>query len=304
MQASAVPSSRESARPGARRARVLLSLGALLLALALVEGGLRVYTWWMITRRLAPLTLPQGDGGLIYVLGDSVPYGYGLDPEQAWPAQLRALLAKRGGSYEVYNAAEPGASLGGLRERQLQALSRVTPGTPLIALFQVGHNDRTSLMFNGRAVEEDEAAVGAIWSELRLVHLYRSFEERRRRWEPPANITDEGRAVFSRDLGTLCRSFTDRGGTCILMTYPLCGVIGQERPSDYALAHNRVHAAQITVNQLIRWSGHALGLHVLDVAQELPLSASWSADECIDAVHPTGPIHGRIAELVADTLEK
>ncbi len=284
------------------RSRLALVLGGLLLALLLVEGGLRVYTWAYITRRLAPLTLPAEGGGLVYVLGDSVPYGYGLSPEQAWPAQLGGMIHARG--YEVYNASEPGASLMGLRLHQLSALQQVSPGVPLIAMFQVGHNDRTGLMLNGKATDEDRDEIAPIWSEMRLMRLYRSFEERRRRWAPPERISDEGREQFARDMGRICQTFKDRGGTCIVMTYPLCGVMGQEHDSFQAMGYNRTHAAQITVNQLIRWSANRLGLPLLDVAQDVPLSASFSADECLDAVHVTGPVHTRIAELVADRLSE
>lgn len=290
-------------RKGLWLKRLLLVVASLGIVLGLVEGGLRLYTWYYVRSRLKPIGALADGAAMVYVLGDSVPAGYGLPPEQAWPAQLQTLLATRTSPPTVvYNAAQPGAGLMGLRTGQMDTLSSLRTGVPLVGLFQVGHNDRTSLMFHGQAFEEDTDEISKIWGEMRILRMLRSFEERRLRWQPPQTISDEGLARFTRDLGKLCSSFTAKGGSCIYATYPICGVIGQEQSSDYALEHNRTRAAQLTVNQLIRWAGEHDGVPVLDIAERVPLPISWSPDDCLDAIHPTARVHLRIAEVVADAL--
>ena len=281
----------------------MLMVGAFVFALAVVEIGLRLYLWQYIRTHVQPLHVPAEGGTLVYVLGDSIPAGYGLNQGESWPSQLQTILAARTNPpYSVYNAAEPGAGLIGLRNEQIGAVSQVAAGTPLVAIFEVGHNDRTSLMFSGEAYEEDIGETGKIWGEMRIFRLFRSFQERRMRWRAPQQILEEGRERFARDIGALCSVFTSRGGSCIFATYPVCGVIGQEQSSEYALAHNQTRAAQLTINQLIRWTGERLGVPILDIADLVELPMGWSEDDCLDAVHPTARVDRRIAEVVADAL--
>lgn len=281
---------------------VLVALGTLI-ALGAVELGLRLYPWMYLRSRAQTLTMPDDGGALVYVMGDSIPAGYKVQVEEAWPAQLGALLGQRAGPrVEVYNAARPGASVVGIWQDQVSALHQITPGTPIVAILQIGHNDLFHLVKTGRAAESAWVDPVAIWNEMKLTRLLRSFEERQRRWRPPEQVSDTGRADFAHDLEQVCEHVRGFGGTCIFATYPVCGHVGPEAGVDRAAGYNRLRAAQVTTNQLIRWAGHATATPVLDFEYLVDLPPDWSLADCNDAVHPSAAVHRRMAVAVAETL--
>lgn len=296
-----VPRSTPSARGWFLRL-IAVTLAALL-TLGVVEIGLRLYPWIYLRSRAQPLTLPGEGGRLIYVVGDSIPAGYKVQVEQAWPAQLGAVLSPRANPrYEVYNAAQPGASVVGVLGQQLSALDQVTPGTSIIGVLQVGHNDVFHLAKVGQAVEARGEDPSELDGQMKLTRLLRAFDERKRRWAAPAEISDEGRQSYAADVAQVCQAFQSRGGTCILATYPLCGVVSDQLPHDRATGYNRLRAAQVVANQLIRWTGTSLGLAVLDFEYLVEIPRDWSLETCNDAVHPSVAVHRRMGEAVATTL--
>jgi acyl-CoA thioesterase I len=73
----------------------------------------------------------------IAVLGDSLVAGYGIDLEQAYPAQLERALAERGHACEVLNAGVPGdTSAGGLARLDWTLADR-----PTHVIVELGAND-------------------------------------------------------------------------------------------------------------------------------------------------------------------
>src|SRR3954454_21939499 len=73
----------------------------------------------------------------IVVLGHSNTQGYGVNPQDAFPARLEALLRRSGRPVHVVNAGVMGDTLGGLLAR---VDSQVPPGTRLV-IVQGGFND-------------------------------------------------------------------------------------------------------------------------------------------------------------------
>lgn len=73
----------------------------------------------------------------IVVLGDSNIAGYGVDPTQAYPAQLERALRARGHAVVVINEGVSGDTCAGLLHR---LDSDVPDGTHLV-LFSIGQND-------------------------------------------------------------------------------------------------------------------------------------------------------------------
>jgi acyl-CoA thioesterase I len=73
----------------------------------------------------------------IVVLGDSNTQGYGVAPQQAFPAGLEAQLGAAGHSLHVVNAGVAGDTFGGLLSR---VDSQVPPGTRVVVV-QAGYND-------------------------------------------------------------------------------------------------------------------------------------------------------------------
>lgn len=62
------------------------------------------------------LSICAADAKTLLVLGDSIAAGYGLDPEEAFPALLQEKIEKQGLNYKVVNAGVSGdTTAGGLR---------------------------------------------------------------------------------------------------------------------------------------------------------------------------------------------
>jgi acyl-CoA thioesterase-1 len=89
---------------------------------------------------LALLVLPlpsRGDEHVIVALGDSLTAGFGVAPEEAWPALIEARLRREGQPHRVVNAGVSGdTTAGGLR--RVDWVLRSRPGVAVVAL---GAND-------------------------------------------------------------------------------------------------------------------------------------------------------------------
>ena len=76
--------------------------------------------------------------GNILVVGDSLSAGYGLGPNQSWPALLEKRLRDQRLDYSVVNASSSGDTTSGGRSRIGAALDQSRPAVVIIAL---GAND-------------------------------------------------------------------------------------------------------------------------------------------------------------------
>jgi len=74
----------------------------------------------------------------ILIMGDSLSAGYGIRPEQAWPALLNTRLAEKRLDYSVTNLSISGETTAGGRSRLGPALKAHQPAIVVIAL---GAND-------------------------------------------------------------------------------------------------------------------------------------------------------------------
>ena len=74
----------------------------------------------------------------ILIFGDSLSAGYGIRPEQAWPALLEKRLREKRLDYSVANVSISGETTAGGRARLPEALQRHKPAIVVIAL---GAND-------------------------------------------------------------------------------------------------------------------------------------------------------------------
>ena len=85
---------------------------------------------------LAPVASAQGER-VIVAFGDSLTAGYGVAPEEAYPALLAARLRGEGYRYQVVNAGVSGdTTAGGLRRVDWALRAR-----PEIVLLELGAND-------------------------------------------------------------------------------------------------------------------------------------------------------------------
>mgnify|MGYP000934307888 CR=1 FL=1 len=74
----------------------------------------------------------------VLILGDSLSAGYGIRPDQAWPALLAGRLAEKRLDYSVANLSISGETTAGGRSRLAPALVERRPAVVVIAL---GAND-------------------------------------------------------------------------------------------------------------------------------------------------------------------
>ena len=92
----------------------------------------------MVALALATLVTPIGaDERVIVALGDSLTAGFGVAPEEAWPALVEARLRREGYPYRVVNAGVSGdTTAGGLRR-----VDWVLKNRPEVAVVALGAND-------------------------------------------------------------------------------------------------------------------------------------------------------------------
>jgi acyl-CoA thioesterase I len=92
-----------------------------------------------LTAMISPL-LGEGSASAatVVALGASNTYGKGVSRQQAYPAQLEALLRAKGYQVRVINAGVNGDKAGGMRSR----LDRAVPKGTQVVILQPGGNDR------------------------------------------------------------------------------------------------------------------------------------------------------------------
>lgn len=107
----------------------------------------------------APRPAPEAKGPVALFIGDSLTAGYGVEPEQAWPALVGAQWARRGSPWRARNAGISGATSAGAKEQAAWAL---TPDVKLVFVC-IGANDG----LRGLPLAETRRNVDALLSELR-----------------------------------------------------------------------------------------------------------------------------------------
>jgi acyl-CoA thioesterase-1 len=106
------------------------------------------------------LSAPEaGTQSVALFVGDSLSAGYGVDPEEAWPALVAEEWAKRGLPWRARNAAVSGSTSAGALEAVKWAL---TPDVKLVFVC-IGANDG----LRGTPLRETKANVDALLRELK-----------------------------------------------------------------------------------------------------------------------------------------
>jgi acyl-CoA thioesterase-1 len=101
--------------------------------------------------------------GVIVALGDSLTAGWGVAPDEAYPALLEARLRQEGYAFRVINAGVSGdTTAGGLRR-----LDWVLRSSPQIAIVGLGANDG----LRGQPVAEMQANLTRIVDRLRAAEV-------------------------------------------------------------------------------------------------------------------------------------
>ena len=107
---------------------------------------------------MADVAAAAGGETVIAVLGDSLTAGFGLSPEDAFPAQLETRLRRDGLDVRAVNAGVSGDTSAGGRTR----LDWVLADTPDLVIVELGANDA----LRGLAPAETEANLDAVLAVL------------------------------------------------------------------------------------------------------------------------------------------
>jgi acyl-CoA thioesterase-1 len=97
--------------------------------------------WVGLLATCALLYLGEAQAATVVALGASNTFGKGVSRDQAYPAQLEALLRAKGFNARVVNAGINGDTTGGMLAR----LDRVVPKGTSVVILQPGGNDRRKL---------------------------------------------------------------------------------------------------------------------------------------------------------------
>jgi acyl-CoA thioesterase-1 len=111
------------------------------------------------SRAEPPAPKPAATAGpVVLFVGDSLTAGYGVDPDEAWPAVIEAGWKERGLTWRARNAAVSGATSAGAAEELNWAL---TPDVKLVFVC-IGGNDG----LRGASLGELKKNIGALISGL------------------------------------------------------------------------------------------------------------------------------------------
>jgi acyl-CoA thioesterase I len=98
---------------------------------------LKFSAWLVILLAMSPLTVSAARAATVVALGASNTYGKGVARNQAFPAQLEAILRARGVNCRVINAGINGDPT----ENMLRRLDSAVPNGTSVVILQPGGND-------------------------------------------------------------------------------------------------------------------------------------------------------------------
>ena len=231
------------------------------------------------------------DAPTVVVLGDSIPWGYGLpDPQDAWPVRVGRALAERGTPWRVVDVSVPG-------ETTLQGWARwkrdVRPWQPRRVLIAFGLND-AHLRFTPVDAWRWAHVPRGIGRYVRLWHAWRV----RRlpppppdspRWQP--RLTPEQTATALAGILAAAR----RAGieAWVLTPTPVYATFHPEWPRVIRTYQHHVYERTVTA---IERTALAWGVRLMDVRRALrPPRAEWFQP---DGVHLTAEGHRRVADYI------
>ena len=168
--------------------------------------GLRLRTVIRLAVVGAMLNFGSADAATIVALGASNTVGKGVARNQAYPAQLEAILRARGHDARVINAGVNGETTGAM----LRRLDQVVPKGTTVVILQPGGNDRR------KGTEADRAAsIAEIQSQLkgrgiRLIMLENNMLHGLPHQPDGQHLTPEGYRMLAESLAAQVASAIGR----------------------------------------------------------------------------------------------
>lgn len=128
------------------------------------SGWARALVLAMVMLDVSVMAAPAAEPSTrLFVLGDSLTAGYGLPPDQSFPAQLEAALRAAGHDVIVLNGGVSGDTSAGGLARLDWALEGIPGGAPDAVIVQLGANDA----LRGVDPQQTEANLSAILARLK-----------------------------------------------------------------------------------------------------------------------------------------
>jgi acyl-CoA thioesterase-1 len=132
----------------------------------------------------------------IVAIGASNTLGWGVVSQNAYPAQLEALLRAKGYDVEVRNAGVSFDTTGGMLAR----LDSEVPDGVRVVILQPGGNDRRFLISKERRAANIDAMVAKLRARNIMVIVYDPvFEPRYYQWDA-IHINTEGHTMIANSL--------------------------------------------------------------------------------------------------------
>lgn len=91
-------------------------------------------------RSSSPAIAVEGEEQRILAIGDSLFAGYGLKPNESYPARLEGALRQSGVNARITNAGVSGDTSADIRQRLVFTLDN-QPGPPVLVIVELGGND-------------------------------------------------------------------------------------------------------------------------------------------------------------------
>ncbi len=224
--------------------------------------------------RLSP---PDQFGGrLVLCAGDSTVWGYGVNDEDTWPAQLAQYFERHGLALRVRNMGVVGYSVYQTLELLRDAIPRHKPAHVLVT---VGINDVSLSAQNDKAWLEARS-----WSAFVTGMRWYVFPDALRQpGMPERRTTEDDFQVALEEIAALCRQH-DAGLHFIV--WPQINVYAN--PSQH-----------VSYGEITRVMAAQLGAGLIDVFEE---ARAWPAPLMVDNVHVTRSGNAYAAKFIAHAL--
>ena len=189
---------------------------------------------------------PNLDSGkqIILALGDSITYGYGLDDDHTYPANLQRLLdARLPARYLVLNGGVNGYPISFEHQKFLYLWNRgIRPNIVLIG-YSFNEGERGNLLNQGEKIKDQFAGRVRLKNRLRSIAVYnivvenwarRNYDHMKKYMVPGTNFTSmpqgDVNAIYTRELNDFVSDLQKRNVKPVFILF--CGYDGRSGTYD------------------------------------------------------------------------
>jgi lysophospholipase L1-like esterase len=246
-------------------------------------------------------------GRTVWVAGDSLAYGLGVEAHQTFGAHLgRSVARQTGGAAYIRNLSVPGAGYCTVAQRVVGALKSQSPDVVMLALSADDLEDRLMLSVNNQLIAPPDLAESRVgrWlvkrSWLANLAWFRWLSYAQSSSDSNRFIGRDTQEGFRRAMGVLKERIEDRGGRLVVaiveppgmpmcsgaLNVERCGWLREDMATMSALL-DQAHVPHTVVSGL--WSGRMEDI----VREEREIAARG-----VLAMHPSAEGHERIGQAL------